>query len=430
MVKIIRTLSLLVIATALITSLAGAQTNTDGYAYTFQNATGNRYVDNATGVFPNVRPAGVQFQALPIWVVGGLVNDAPIWTVALDNGEVYAVQTTNDIAAISGLLLEVGTVEPGQPITAFYDGENLPVLLTAGDDLSPLSAPVVINPVDRTLVYVATNGDLVLWRDGTELARQPLNIQLDGVPVVTLGGTVAVYTQATADRYVHGIMGDDLEGAALAIVGTADDTLTLTAQVDLPGEDVFEGLSPLWADVDDDGEDEIVTTVSNGSAGAWVRAYEQNGDVLAESTAIGQGFRWRHQLAVAPFGIEGETQIVDVRTPHIGGMVEFFTLTGAALEVNNAQLGYTSHVIGSRNLDQGLAGDFNGNGTPELVVTDQAQQNVVGLENSLQGVAEVWRLPLTESGNTLSTNFAAVRRPDGTLALAAGANNNVLRVWR
>jgi hypothetical protein len=394
-------------------------------AYTYQNGSGNRYLPDAAGTFPDVRQLDVQLDAVPAWVVGGLVNGAPTWTVALVDGRVLAVDAIAGADDVSGLMLQIGQVAPQQPIAAVYDGQTPPQLLTVSSDIAPLSAPVAVDSDAARFAYVASNGDLVLIVGGdAEAARQPLNIQQDAQIVVSDDGLIAVYTQAGNDRYVHGIMGDDIEGAGLAILD--GETLEVLASVTLPESDVFEGLSPFWADVDNDGTQDIITTPSNGQVGAWVRAYTAGGEILAESRAIGQGFRWRHQLAAAPFGINSEFQIVDVLTPHIGGMVEFFDYTDGELVVNNAQLGYTSHLIGSRNLDQGVAADFNGNGKPELVITDPARQNVTALENTTEGVQEVWRLPLDD---TLYSNFAAVQLPDGTLALAAGTTDGRLRVW-
>jgi hypothetical protein len=250
-------------------------------------------------------------------------------------------------------------------------------------------------------------------------------MQPDARLVVSDTGQIATYTRAT-DRYTHGIMGDALEGGGLAVLEVANGAVNVVAEIELP-ENVFEGISPLWADIDSDGEQEIITTYSNPRDGAALRAYEANGNALANTTPIGQGGRWRHQVAVAPFGFNGETQLVDVRTPHIGGIVEFFDLVGDAIEIQNAQLGYTTHIIGSRNLDMGLAGDFDGNGIPELVGLDQIREIVLAVENTPQGVTEVWRLPL---GGSISSNFAAITLPDGTAALAAGTRGGTLRIWQ
>jgi hypothetical protein len=48
------------------------------------------------------------------------------------------------------------------------------------------------------------------------------------------------------------------------------------------------------------------------------------------------------------------------------------------------------------------------------------------LQHGPDGVVEVWRLPLD---GRLTTNLSAVTLPDNTLALAAGTDANLLRVW-
>jgi hypothetical protein len=422
--------TLLITITLLILSVSAfAQDTPDDltYAYPFQNATGNRYLPDVSGTFPDVQMAEVQLGAVPQWVVGGLVNDNPAWLVALADGRVVMTEALTDVDDVSGMAIEVGQLAPGQPLAAIYDGVNPPSPLVVGAAITPFTLPVAIDRAQEVLAYVAENGDLVAWQNGEVVNRLALEIQQDAYPVVSDDGMIAVYGQATSDRYVHGIMGDEIEGAVLYTVQFNFGQLVPMEAVELDGNNVFEGLAPFWADVNDDGEQEIVTTVSNGDVGAWLRVYNAGGDVIAESDPIGQGLRWRHQIAVAPFGINGETQIADVRTPHIAGMAEFLNPEGDRLVMNNAQLGYTSHLINSRNMDQALAGDFNSNDKPELVLTDQSRQFVTGVENTTEGVVQQWELPLD---GTLTTNLAAVTLPDGGAVLAAGTDNGVLRVWR
>ena len=54
--------------------------------------------------------------------------------------------------------------------------------------------------------------------------------------------------------------------------------------------------------------------------------FDDDGHLVAEGPTIGQGYRGRHQIAVAPFGPNGELELVDVLTPHLGGIVEFYQL--------------------------------------------------------------------------------------------------------
>lgn len=369
----------------IVLSLLAAALLSGGYQFTHQRADGNRLLAGQ-GAFPEATTADIPLDTTPLWVVGGIVADEVTWAVT-DTARPPMIPPLPDIA-----------------------------------DLSPLTHAV---PFADGLLYVAVNGDVVWQQDGTEISRLPLNALPDARLVVS-GTQAALYAGATAERYVHGVLGDDIEGAALVVLAHDGSTMTPAARVDLPGESVFEGLSPLWADVDADGRPDLVTTVSDGQAGAAIRVYRADGSLLAAGPAIGRGGRWRHQLAFGPFGPNGESELAAVLTPHIGGVVEFYRLDGDRLDIVATLPGYTSHVIGSRNLDMALAGDFNGDGQPELVLPDQARQTLNGLQRSADGIEVVWSLPLA---GTLTTNLAGLALPDGQLALAAGTDANRLRVW-
>jgi len=125
---------------------------------------------------------------------------------------------------------------------------------------------------------------------------------------------------------------------------------------------------PIWADVDRDGRMDLITTVSNAKQGAQLRGYCSDGSLLAQSNPIGMGGRWRHQLAIGPFGPAGELELVTDFTPHIAGQVQYFWLSGRQLEPVAAMDGYTSHVIHTRNLDMAVGGNFNGDGRLEIVL--------------------------------------------------------------
>ncbi len=115
-----------------------------------------------------------------------------------------------------------------------------------------------------------------------------------------------------------------------------------------------------------------------------------------------------------------------MRTPHIGGVIEFYQLIKSELRLVASVPGYTSHVLGSRNLDMAVAGDFNGDGQPELVVPDQGRTSLVGIRRTNAGAEEAWR---TEVGGTISTNLAGVTLPDGHLLLGVGRDDGTLRLW-
>jgi hypothetical protein len=134
-------------------------------------------------------------------------------------------------------------------------------------------------------------------------------------------------------------------------------------------------------------------------------------EMVAISEPVGTGFRWTHQVVVAPFGHGGVLELATIKTPHIGGVAEFYRLIGGKLElVASFPGGYSSHVNGIRNLDMASAGDFDGDGNVELLVPSCDRQSLVALRRSEDGITEVWQLSL---GSPVATNLVAVEIQDG-----------------
>jgi hypothetical protein len=227
-------------------------------------------------------------------------------------------------------------------------------------------------------------------------------------------------------RYDHGVLGDEIEAAAITLVDTQPEPRVLqTIPINEPA--VVEGIAPLWADLNGDGQREIIVTQSDANQGAQLVVYDESGARVATGPPIGQGYRWRHQIAIAPFGPDGELEIVDVLTPHIGGVVEFYRLDGDQLQVVAEEPGFTSHVIGTRNLDMALAGDVDGDGAMELLLPNQARTELGAIRRTADGAEVAWTMPMD---GHLSTNLAGVQMANGQLAIGAGREDGILRVWQ
>ena len=398
---------------------------TDEY-YTYHQASGNRYV-SGTGGFPeNVEQIDLPLEGAPLWVVGAAPESpVPTWGVLLEDGSAHGTfALEGEAMSLSPLMSDF--LPAGMPpvlkvneIATFIE-ETLP------EDASPLTHPV---RAGDGILYIAQNGDIVAQNNaGEETARLSENALPDARIALNADGQAAVYVGATDERYVHAIMGDALEAAGMIVLDTTD--LSVMSRVELEGDAVFEGQMPLWADVDENGTADLVTTASFSGGGAQIRVYTRDGALLASGQPIGQGGRWRHQLAWGPFGPNGENELVEVLTPHIGGVVGFYQYDrdGNLLLVAQ-EPGYTSHVIESRNLDMAIAGDFDGDGQPEVVLPNQARTRIAGLAHTADGIQAVWTLPLD---GVLVTNLSAVTLPDDRLALAAGVETEdgyMLRVW-
>jgi hypothetical protein len=122
----------------------------------------------------------------------------------------------------------------------------------------------------------------------------------------------------------------------------------------------------------------------------------------------------------------GVKEIVSVRTPHIGGMLEYFQLDGDRLELVAVIEGVTSHVIGTRNLDLALVGDFDGDGQSEALLPDNELRSLVAVERSAEGARVDWTLPL---GNRISSNLTAVRNTQDLIIVGAGLADGSLLIW-
>jgi hypothetical protein len=115
-----------------------------------------------------------------------------------------------------------------------------------------------------------------------------------------------------------------------------------------------------------------------------------------------------------------------VRTPHIGGVVEYYRYENGELQVVAEYSGITSHSIGSRNLDMAAAGDFDGDGIIEVLLPNPGLNELVAISRTQSGAEQIYALPLD---GRMSTNLSGVSLPGGHLALAVGRVDGVLRIW-
>ena len=200
-----------------------------------------------------------------------------------------------------------------------------------------------------------------------------------GVAELTGRGVVRAWYGQPTDRYSHGVLGDAIEGGSLIAV---DDTGRQTEFV-LPVTQVFEDVTPRIADLDGDGQNEVITIRSDLSTGASVAVYEVAGEHLVEraSTApLGRPNRWLSIAGIADFRGDGSRQVAIVKTPHIGGVLELLALKGDALvSLYPPVSGYSTHIIGSRVLSLAGVGDLDFDGAAELTLPDQSRRRLVVL---------------------------------------------------
>ena len=373
--------------------------------------TGNRVTEGTLDL--DSEPLRVEIGSGPRWIVGGSIGvDTAIYVVVAEDGTVTGI--THEPSGLS--TVDLGIQDPNTPpVVVFGDGEY--EVVVAPDSASPVTAPAIVG---SSIVWVGVDGEVSVATDD-EVESIAVNGLGDSRLAVDERGLVAVLSDPTAE-YGHGVLGDRVESATATVFDPGSSEVVGVARA--PDGTVFETVAPMWADIDGDGDSELLLTASDDLGGARLVVYDERGDRLASSPPIGRGQRWRNQLGVVSIG--GAATVVDVQTPHIGGIVQWFRLAGDVLERVALIDEYSSHRIGSRNLDQGVIVDGNGDGLPDVVVPSQHQQSLAALELTRSGASEVRSVPL---GARLSSNLSAFTTGDGRASLAIGLEDGSVLIW-
>jgi hypothetical protein len=374
------------------------------YGFTYLQATGNRYV-RGSGRVPDVEAAEAALPTEAEWVVAARdrSDETVVVATVLTDGKVRAFR-------VDGC-----EVSPVEPFSSYGQGPPL-LVVDEGHSRLARTGSVFSHPTPIPGGSIVVNNDGRITLPGGKLA-----VEAHADARIVTEGRLA-YFLGPPTSYDHGALGDRVEGQKVTIVepGTREHW-TLD-----PPYGVIEGQSPMLTDVA--GELDILVTASDEERGASLALLRddgsEGGSVVATSDPVGEPFGWRHQIAVAPFGPDGEQEIASVRRPHAVAEVEFHHLEDDELRRVASRGSYPSHEFGSRNLDRAAAGDFDGDGQPELVVPTPETGGLVGLRRTAGGVEEAWRADL---GMPLTSNLAAARGPDG-LIFAAGTPSS-LRIW-
>ena len=388
------------------------------YGYTYHRADGNRFVGGKGGL-PGQEPIDIRLGGIPAWIVSAQYEDGSVWVTVSEEGEVQAFLLQGRDVYDVGIAPEV--LPEMMPPSLKVEGGSINLIAGMSGITSTTTSPVWTLRSSGEL-FIGKNGDLV-YRDEKGVALKELNLLRDALILQNDEGQLLILSEPT-EQYPHGVLGDVFEARSISFINLSPEFSSRRIEVQQPL--VIEGRSAIWTDVNEDGEDEIIVTASEAQQGARLLLFGEDGTLLAESIPIGQGFRWQHQIAVGPFGPQGEIEIVSVRTPHIGGEVNYYRWEGDRLILVANIDGFSSHVIGSRNLDMAIAGDFDGDGASEVLVPDLAMLNLAGLQRVDSGVEVDWVLPI---GSKLRSNLAAVVLSNGNVVLGAGRADGVLRLW-
>jgi len=189
------------------------------------------------------------------------------------------------------------------------------------------------------------------------------------------------YTLPTR-RYDHGILGDKLEAGGFAVKTTAGKVV----KYQLPKSEVFEDRIPRLADLDGDGNAEIITILTSLTEGGSLAVFSLiNGTLVKtnQTAMFGQPYRWLNIAGFADFNGDGKLDIAGVWTPHIGGTLRFWTLDNGKLKQIGALGGFSNHFIGSPEQRLSAIGNIDGNGTPDLILPSAGRDvlRMIGFQN-------------------------------------------------
>ena len=230
--------------------------------------------------------------------------------------------------------------------------------------LAPAAALVVLLAGAATVYAQAAHAQARLPDGGTARA--------------TGSGVVEARYVAPTDRYSHGVLGDAIEAGGLAVRDAAGRRHVLM----LSEGSVFEDITPRLADLDGDGGAEVIAVRSYLARGSALAVFGMRGGAfvhIAETAPIGRPGRWLNPAAIADFTGDGRLEVAIVRTPHIGGRLEFWRLRGGGLSRLAALDGFSNHVIGSRTLGLAAVGDVDGDGVADLVLPDARRTALVAV---------------------------------------------------
>lgn len=408
---------LLAVFAFFITVPSSAQTAV--YGRTDQHASGNRLA-RGKGDITRLQPVDISLGDSPIWLVGAPFENGVLWIVALEDGGIRSIRSSATSAEIVDLGLT--SLPPGSPPYLEVIADQAELLRSSSAFASRYSPPIRI--AHRGVAFIDTRGN-INFETADSTFQLPVKALPDARLVSNEQGLLALLTHPTT-RYPHNVLGDNIEAGAITVVGLAPQP-NITKVIEPESPWVIEGIAPIWTDLNGDRKQELVVTLSNQNDGGKLALYAPDGTLLAEGPGIGRGFRWRNQMAVAAFGPDGERELCAVKTPHIGGTVEFYRWIGDRLELVASQRGFTSHQIRSRNLDLAITGRFVGTSQPVVILPNDALTELGVLRRTTTGVEIVSSLPI---GGRLATNLAAATLPDGTLSLAVARVDGTLRIWK
>lgn len=392
-----------------------------GVSYSAQQANGNRLVEGQSDI-QQYPPIDIPTPAAVVWLNSIAIDEThSMWSASLSDGQVLAFKVSRD--GYESVAIQPSQTTRVHQATLVMDSQQRLFLANGFEDGSSYSGAVILDKQTGSRVYVANNGNLILRRPGE---KQQLDIQALNYarPLVDEQKRILLLTGPSL-RYDHQVLGSAHSNATRISLVSTEPRFELIKHIEIANDEVFEGNGLIWLDLDGDGEREIISTISTASQGARIQIFNEDGSNYSQSNPIGLSYRWRHQLVVAEFRPQ-QLELASIYIPHLAPVAEFFRLDDQSMQRQSLNSSYSSHLNISLNLDKSLAGDFDEDGHPELVLMNRnnpAELGFFGFTGTQ--LQREWNLSL---GQALNSNLSATRLDDNRIALGGGHAEGI-RIW-
>lgn len=264
-------------------------------------------------------------------------------------------------------------------------------------------------------------------KDRVVAVQRPAGALPDAV-VVTGGRNVrAAWLAAPTRRYDHAVLGDAIEAGAAVAVDRTNKRHRLTLGLD----SVFEDRRVRLADLDGDGDDELVVVRAYATEGAALAVLElgsQGLAIKAETPPIGTPNRWLNPAGIADFDGDGRLEVAIVVTPHLGGLLQLWAYRDGRLSRETELKGFSNHFIGSPVQEMSAIADFDGDGVDDLALPDAARRSIRIISFAKSRIAEPDRIELP--GAAVTQILVLKPKGPGRPVLLVGLDTGKLAIIR
>jgi len=256
----------------------------------------------------------------------------------------------------------------------------------------------------------------------------------DGLPdgevtISDVGDIRAAWYDQPTKRYGHGILGDAIEAGRLVVELPDGKRLSYS----LPENQVFEDRTPRLATIAGFETIEVVTLLADVDQGASVAVFgvrEGGLKLLAQTPFIGRSNRWRNVAGIADFDGDGNIQIAEVVTPHIGGTLRFWTWKNDTLIPSGELFGFSNHAIGSREQELSVIEDFDGDGVTDVALpnADRKALRIMKFSGSANGEKTLEELANIPLPSRIDKHIAVEVEGDAVSIIVGLEDNSVWKI--